>query len=121
MGAGYIGDMTNEETDTAQLREDKAGTGARGMGWALDTPKAGWTLGRVLAGVPRSVVALFVKTENPRRGHFGAEKSLDLTCGTPGVAVYMACLGGTHRGCLGLPRRLPHGTQIVKGSQWQLK
>lgn len=45
MGAGYIENMINEETDTAQLREDEAGTGARGMRWALDTPKAGWTLG----------------------------------------------------------------------------
>lgn len=42
VGAGHLGDVTSEEMSTsAQLRDDEARTGARGMRWALDAPKAG--------------------------------------------------------------------------------
>lgn len=88
VGAGHLGDMTSAEMSTStQLRDDEARTGARGMRWALDAPKAGWTLGRFLARMPRSVVALFTKTENSRGGQTQGERSLCLTCGAPEGAV----------------------------------
>lgn len=88
MGAGHLGDMTSEEMSTsAQLRDDEARTGARGMRWAVHAPKVGWTPGRFLARMPRSVVALFTKTENSRGGQTRGERSLGLTCGTPEGAV----------------------------------
>lgn len=84
VGAGHLGDMTSEEMSTsAQLRGDEARTGARGMRWALDAPKVGWTPGRFLARMPRSVVALFTKTESSRGGADSGREKLGLDLWDP--------------------------------------